>query len=103
MREELVNVTDKNLNDLKESQIVKILFSSSYEKFKNNERIINEASDLSSLEKMEAYNKNYDRFRKEIVENAFGVIILSVLLSATFDKEKMLSFFKSIPYKRALK
>jgi len=103
MREELVNVTDKNLNDLKESQIVKILFSSSYEKYKNNVRIINEAPDLSSLEKIEAHNKNYNRFRKEIVENVFGVIILSALFSATFDKEKVLSFFKSIPYKRELK
>ena len=101
MREELVNVTDKNLNDLKESQIVKILFSSSYEKFKNNERNINGASDLSSLEKMEAYNKNYDRFRKEIAENIFGVITVATFFYTVCNKEKFIPIFKSLLNKRA--
>ncbi len=99
MREELVNVTDKNIDDLKEIQIVKFLFLSSYEKFKNNERIISEATDLSSFEKMEAYNKNYDHFRKEIAENVFGVVIVSALFSAVYNKEKLISFFKSIQHK----
>lgn len=100
MREELVKTADKYLNDMIESQIVKILFSLSYDKYKNNERIINEATDLSSLEKLEAHNKNYDRFRKEIAENVFGVVIVSALFSATNNKEKVISFFKPIIYKK---
>jgi len=91
MKEELIRVNNNNIDVIKDSQVVKLLFSSSYEKYKGNERILNEAPELTSTERVNALNKNYNCFRTEIIENILGVVAVSALVNIVITKREYLA------------
>ena len=62
-----------------------ILFTASKEKYEYKNKLIVEAKDMSTQEKLDAMDKNYDRHNQEVQQNIvlFGVIGLAFVGAVT--------------------